>query len=235
MSKDAVAVVLARGGSKRVPHKNVRLLHGLPMVAWPVKAALASGIFSDVLISTDDETIATAALEAGATRPFVRPASLSDDYTPSRAVLRHALLMEKEQKGAVPEYVCMLYGTSAFVTPEILQEGYRRIKEGGASRVMCVAAYPHPVERAYRKRQEGEQEYLERSQPEYAVVRTQDLEEKYYDAGLLYWFRGEDITAQRDVEGHVSGIILPRYMAVDIDTEEDFALAELVAKRVWGE
>ncbi len=233
MAKDALAVVLARGGSKRVPGKNVRLLHGQPMVSWPVRTAVESGLFADVQISTDDEAIAAAAVAAGASRPFVRPASLSDDHTGSRAVLRHALIMEKESKGLVPQYVCMLYGTSAFVTNDILQQGYAKIQEG-ASRVMCVAAYPHPIERAYQKRLENGVEFLAKNQPEYATVRTQDLEEKYYDVGLAYWFKSEDVLAQRDVEGHVRGIKLPRYLAVDIDTEEDFALAELVAQRLWG-
>lgn len=232
----ALALILARGGSKRVPRKNVRPLAGLPMVAWPVRAACASGLFSRVLISTDDAEIAAAAVAHGAERPFVRPAHLADEHTGTMAVLTHALHALQEQGPLPPDIneLCLLYGTSCFVNTDLLRQGQELLRQPGTERVFAATAYPHPIERAFRINAQG---FALREKPSFALTRTQDLPPAYYDLGLCYWYRlhrSPDHRAAVPPENYeVStrrALLVPRLRAVDVDTEEDFALAEILAQ-----
>ncbi len=222
---DMVAIILARGGSKRIPHKNIRFFGGKPMIAWAIEAAISSKLFQQVLVSTDSEEIATIAKEYGAECPSLRPAHLSDDYATTVEVLRHVLGSLKEQANKY-KYCCCLYGTSFAVTKRMLSDASQILKATHSECVMSVAKYPHPVERSLSINKRGTLEYRH---PQFAAARTQDLEPAYHDLGLMYWF---DIDAVLSLEGSslkalkISPCIMPRDCALDIDTEEDWLLAE---------
>ncbi|MDR0467196.1 MAG: pseudaminic acid cytidylyltransferase [Deltaproteobacteria bacterium] len=229
---DDLCIVLARGGSKRVPGKNIRPLMGKPLVAWPVSAAKESGLFSRIVISTDDDQIAQAAIAAGAERPFVRPAELADDFTSTRAVLGHAL-DELAKHGPLSEFFCYVYGTAFLLTPTILQEARQLLHDNDIDGVVTLAAYSHPIERAYVLDGQG---IASMRSPEFLRFRTQDLATSYYDIGLMYWLRTQaffDWQAAKIADWRSKALIVPRIFAVDIDTEEDWELAEITARRLW--
>lgn len=224
-----ICIVLARGGSKRVPCKNVRDFCGKPMTAWPIQAALTSDLFSHVLISTEDEEIASAAQKAGAEFPFARPAAVADDFSTTADVLRVTLRQWQEHDGTLPEYCCCLYGTSVFVTPKYLRQA-RNTLSPAAQVVMAVSEYAHPIQRALTLDEARTITYL---QPEFVSVRTQDCEKTYHDIGLFYYFSVADFLRSGGnsfLPLSKKGIVVPRNRAVDIDTEEDWAWAELLAK-----
>lgn len=220
-----LAVIPARGGSKRVPRKNVRDFCGRPMIAWPVAAAVESGCFDHVVVSTDDAEIAAVAERWGAEAPFVRPPELSDDHTPTRPVVNHAIRAVTELYGA-PEHVCCLYATAPFVTAADLRDGLRTLTEAGSAFAFTVVAYRHPIQRAFRITATGR---VAMFQPEFRLSRSQDLVPAYHDAGQFYW--GHTQAFLDDVvmfsEAAVP-IVVPSYRAIDIDTADDFRHAELV-------
>lgn len=224
-----LCIVTARGGSKRVPRKNVRPLCGQPLVFWPVSAAVASHLFHDVLISTDDDAIAAAAEKAGAIFPFRRRPELADDHAATCDVLRADLEQWREYRGELPEYCCCLYGTSAFVTPEQLREARKLVAT--AECVMAVSEYPHPIQRAVTLDAESNVAYV---QPEYVGRRTQDCPPRYHDLGLFYYFSVAAFLAHGGrsfLPLRIKALVTPRTSAVDIDTEDDWALAEALAVR----
>lgn len=218
-----LCLIMARGGSKRVPHKNSRPFCGMPMIAWPTRAAVASGLFSHVVISTEDDEIAKAALEQGAIRPFIRPRELADDFSTTGDNLRYAFA-ELAKHWDLPRRCCLLYGTSAMVNPALLREAAAKLDKTDC--VMAVCAYPHPLERALVDAGDGQLRY---KTPESFAKRTQDCEKCYYDIGLLYYldiraFLAGETTMRRH------GIIVPREFATDIDTEDDWKFAEMLAQ-----
>ena len=222
---DAVAFILARGGSKRIPRKNIRFFCGKPMLAWPVTAAISSGIFERVIMSTDDPEIAATAVSYGAEAPSLRPAELSDDFSTTADVLRHLLQNDRERS----EYCCCLYGTSAFLTVEMLHEGFELLRRPNGECVMAVAEYTHPIERALRI---DDDNFLRYRNPEHTSSRTQDLPASFYDLGLMYWIRVEAFFAAgarsfKDLA--IRPLVIPKHRAVDIDMEEDWAFAEKMA------
>ena len=230
-SNPTLAVIMARGGSKRVPRKNARPFLGRPMVAWPVGHAVASGLFSRVVISTDDREIADAAVASGAALHGLRPAALSDDHAGTADVLNYELECFKKREGGSPDLCCCLYGTSALAFPEILRQGRDALLERNAEFCMAVIPYGHPIERALQFDDSGLAQYR---QPEFVPVRTQDIRPSYHDSGLLYWFRPEAFLRHGGtsfVPLRKTAIIVSPRQAVDIDTEEDWELAEILAGR----
>lgn len=223
----SIALIPARGGSKRVPRKNVRRFAGRPMLEWPISTALESGLFNRVLVSTDDEEIAEAARKAGAEIPFMRPAELSDDHAGTRPVIRHAI-EAIENAGESVARVCCLYATSPFVTVEDLKAGHDALTGRGARFAFAAASYAHPVQRAFRVLDNGGVEMV---QPEYRLTRTQDLEEFYHDAGMFYWGTRDGFFSDEAMFSPSSHpVIIPRERVHDIDTPEDWARAELAFK-----
>lgn len=224
MSK--VVIIPARGGSKRVPRKNIRLFQGQPMIAYSIRAALACGLFERVVVSTDDAEIADVALGLGAEVPFVRPASLADDHTGTVEVIQHAL-RELAAAGYRPDYACCLYATAPFVLPEKLVEGFELL----ASRpdkdfAFTVTDYAAPVQRALRVSADGGVGSL---YPEYQQTRSQDLECAYHDAGQFYWGRAAAWAEGKSLHGpHSLPLVLPRYLVQDIDSPDDWHHAELM-------
>lgn len=223
-----LCIITARGGSKRIPRKNVRPLAGRPLVAWATSAAVQSQLFDHVLISTEDDEIAHAAMLAGAVFPFKRPQSVADDFSTTADVLHVALHQWQEYTGTLPQYCCCLYGTSAFVTPQQLQQARALCAE--AECVMAVSEYPHPIQRAMTVGEQGEIAYL---QPECVAMRTQDCQKTYHDLGLFYCFSVEAFLkhgGKSFLPLQKKAVIVPRTCAVDIDTEEDWTFAEIMAQ-----
>lgn len=221
-----VAIIPARGGSKRIPRKNIKLFQGQPMIAYPIRAALLSGLFDRVIVSTDDEEIAGVARELGAEVPFMRPAALADDHAGTVAVIQHAL-RELAATGDHPEYTCCLYATAPFVLPEKLREGFELLAaRPDKDFAFTVSDYAAPVQRALRVNADGGVESL---YPEYQQTRSQDLERAYHDAGQFYWGRAAAWAEGKALHGsHSLPLVLPRYLVQDIDSPEDWHRAELM-------
>ena len=219
-----VAVIPARGGSKRIPGKNVKPFAGKPMIGWSIEAARASRLFDRLIVSTDDTDIAEVAVGYGAEAPFVRPPELSDDHTGILEVVQHAVGWMHEQQIPV-EYVCCILATAPFLRPDILATGYQTLIDSGASFAFSVTPYPFPIQRALRIDSTGRIEAL---WPENTKKRSQDLEEVCHDAGQFYWGTREAFERGEVVFSNVSvAVSLPAYLVQDIDTEEDWKLAEL--------
>ncbi|WP_144639584.1 pseudaminic acid cytidylyltransferase [Bordetella genomosp. 13] len=221
-----LAVIPARGGSKRIPRKNLRGFCGKPMLAWPLEAALQSGCFDEIVVSTDDPEIAAVAREAGAKVPFMRPAELSDDHTGTTAVIQHAIQWHVDH-GVAPQQVCCIYATAPFVRAEDLRQGLASLQETGAQYAFSVTTYAFPVQRALRL--EGAR--IAMLHPENFSLRSQDLEEVFHDAGQFYWGTAQAWLAGAPVfGGDAVPVQLPRYRVQDIDTPEDWIQAELLFK-----
>lgn len=222
-----VAVITARGGSKRIPGKNYKLFAGKPMIAWPIEAAKVSGLFERIIVSTDSDEIAAAAQQCGAEVPFRRPAELSDDHTPTAPVLRHAVDWLAE-RGVEAKYVCCIYPTSPFILPGDLERGLQEMETSGAPCALSVTTFDFPILRAFRLEPGGG---LAFNWPEYELTRSQDLPEFLHDAGQFYWVRTSAfIAGNRILMPGARPVILPRKRVQDLDTPEDWDNAELMAK-----
>jgi len=218
-----LAVIPARGGSKRIPRKNIKPFCGRPMIAWSIEAAGDSGCFDRIIVSTDDNEIAAMAEKCGAEVPFMRPAELSDDYTGTTAVVAHAVDWQK-QNGQSPVNVCCLYATAPFVDPQELKHGLSLLEQGDCDFVFSVTSYAFPIQRAIRITNAGR---VEMFYPEYFCTRSQDLEEAYHDAGQFYWGKESAWLEGKAIFGpHSVPIVLPRSRVQDIDTPEDWERAE---------
>lgn len=222
-----IAVIPARGGSKRIPKKNIKPFCGKPMIAWSIEAALASGCFDRVIVSTDDQKIADVALHYGAEVPFLRPRSLSDDHTGTTPVIRHAT--EWVSKNGTPAtHVCCIYATAPFIRPTDIQDGLTALKTAACDYAFSVTSYAFPIQRAVKITAENRVEMFE---PAHFQTRSQDLEEAYHDAAQFYWGTADAWLAERPIFGAKSTpVILPRHRVQDIDTPEDWITAEFMFK-----
>ena len=201
------------------------------MIVWSIEAAIDSGLFRHVIVSTDDDDIAAVARSAGAEVPFRRPASLADDFTGTGPVLRHAVDWIVAQLGH-PEFVCCLYPTAPFVTAEVLIDARARLKETGASNLITAARFSYPIQRALRLDPDGR---LQMFQPECFHSRSQDLEPAFHDAGQFFWSRVDRMLEppQPPVTGFDPDtvmLVLPSHLVQDIDTENDWITAEWMFK-----
>lgn len=218
-----LAIIPARGGSKRIPGKNIRHFLGKPVMAYPIGAALKSGLFDEVMVSTDDEQIARVAREHGAAVPFMRSAASADDYATTAQVLEEVLEKYKA-KGREFEFACCLYPTAPFVTADILGEAYTKLAEEGYDSVFPVLRYSYPIWRSL-KVEDGR---ALMNWPEHLLSRSQDLPAAFHDAGQFYWFRVSEFLGSGKLFTANSGAIeISELEAQDIDTETDWQLAEL--------
>lgn len=216
-----LAVIPARGGSRRIPRKNIRLFCGRPMIAWSIEAALASGCFDDVVVSTDDDEIAAIATSEGASVPFTRPAELADDFTPTIPVVAHAITAVAPALD--PAQVCCIYATAAFVTPERLRQGLELMAPSDRDYVFTATTFPFPIQRALRLEGQGVVAMF----PEFIAMRSQDLVTAIHDAGQFYWGRKQAWLEGRTLFSEASApLLVPRAECQDVDTEEDWELAE---------
>ncbi len=225
-----VAVIPARGGSKRIPRKNIKDFGGKPMIAWSIEAAKASGALDHVIVSTDDEEIAVIARKHGAEVPFMRPAELSGDYAGTTAVIAHAIQWMQSQKWEL-EAVCCLYPTP-FVLPEDLREGMKVMQDPKWEFVFTVTRLDGPVLRSFQIHPEGGVEMLF---PQYLETRSQDLPAVMHDAGQFYWGRPSAWLENKPVfDRHSFPLVLDNKQVQDIDTMDDWRRAELMHQALEG-
>ncbi|MDB4434762.1 pseudaminic acid cytidylyltransferase [Akkermansiaceae bacterium] len=218
-----VCIIPARGGSKRIPRKNVKPFLGRPIIEYSIQAALESNLFDEVIVSTDCPEIAEIGRECGATTPFIRPSDTASDFATTAEVLVHALDYYS-QNGVSWDCMCCLYPTAPFCDSEVLRKGFELLSEGEAPAVLPVAEFAYPILRSLRINGIGD---LEMNWPEYELTRSQDLVDAYHDAGQFYWIR---VSAFRDnprlMPPETKPLILSRLQVMDIDTPEDWLLAE---------
>lgn len=222
-----VAIIPARGGSKRIPRKNIKPFCGKPMIAWSIEAAQRTGCFDQIIVSTDDEEIREVALQYGASVPFLRPVNLSDDYTGTIPVIQHAIEWLSAQ-GYQVELVCCIYATAPFVKENDLLEGLSLMSAPTVDYAFSVTSFPFPIQRAIRVR---DSQNIEMFYPEHLNTRSQDLEEAFHDAGQFYWGRASAWQKGKPIFGeHSLPVILPRHRVQDVDTTEDWERAEWLFK-----
>ena len=227
--KEVVAIIPARGGSKRIPGKNIRPFLGRPIIGYSIDAALKSNLFDRVIVSTDSEKIAEIASSFGAEIPFFRPQELSDDFTGTDPVVLQTLEVLKDRKIEV-SHVCCIYPTAPFIRIEYLKKGLEILMETDADSAFSVTTFPYPIMRGLRRDKNGR---IKMIWPEHFNTRSQDLEEAYHDAGQFYWARTDRYAVNRRFfSDNAIPVILPRHLVHDIDTEEDWALAELMFKNI---
>jgi len=220
-----IAIIPARGGSKRIPRKNIREFAGKPMIAWSIETAKASGLFEHIIVSTDDDEIADVAQKYGAEVPFKRPEELSGDYTATRPVINHAIKYVSSQIKP-PDIVCCIYSTAPFTTPDDLIVSYKELIATRTDFVFSAATFAYPIQRAFFRDSSGG---LKRFYPEHRFTRSQDLQEAFHDAGQFYWGRTEAFLGDKDtVSENSRAYLLPRYRVHDIDTLEDWERAEMM-------
>lgn len=218
-----IAVIPARGGSKRIPRKNIKDFAGKPMIAYAIDAAIASGAFDRVVVSTDDEEIANFARQRGAELPFVRPAELADDHTPTVPVISHAIGAMRALGWDVLWVCCIYPGVPLIDAADITAAWDMLQSAGGQGYAFPVAEFPSAIQRALRRSDDG---VVAPFDPAYVATRTQDLDAAYYDAGQFYWGGVEAWQSGLPIHGHGRAIILPEWRVADIDTPADWDRAE---------
>jgi len=222
-----VAVIPARGGSKRIFRKNIKVFCGKPIIAYSIQAALESGCFDSVIVSTDDSEIACIARDFGADTPFLRPAEISDDHSTTIDVMCHSIEWLEEQ-GSALDAICCIYATAPFITPGELRSSYQKLVIEDVDFVFSATEFPFPVQRALQLSESGEVSML---YPEHELTRSQDLPVAYHDAGQFYWGKKSAFVKRKSIFGKHSRIeLLPPTRVRDIDTPEDWEFAEALFK-----
>lgn len=229
---NCLAIIPARGSSKRIPRKNVRPFLGRPMIEWPLQIALTSGLFEHVVVSTDDEEIAECARSAGAETPFVRPADIADDHTPLRPVINHAIEASEKAFGTTFDTVCCILATAVFVQETDLSAGRGLLDDPEVDFAFSAATFPSPVQRALVMDANGGMEML---YPQHRFTRSQDLPPAYHDVGQFYWGRSSAFLDEKPMYSPRSRIVqIPESRCRDIDTPDDWSHAELLMKAMNG-
>ena len=227
-----VAVIPARGGSKRIPRKNIKLFHGLPIIAYAIKVARESEIFDEIFVSTDDEEIAEVAMSFGATIPWMRPKNLSDDYATTVSVIQDAVKRLKINLINM-ENICCIYPATPLLKPSFLSEGLKVLKNGDWSYVFSALKASTPPQRLFSL---GTSKGVEMLFPQFEITRAQDLDHYYSDAGQFYWGSASSWETGLPIFSSKSTILeIPSESAIDIDTQEDWHYAENLFKLIRGE
>ena len=214
-----VAIIPARGGSKRIPRKNIKEFNGKPIIAWAILAAQKTELFDLVVVSTDDDEIKSVSEKYGAIVPFIRPAGISDDNTPTVPVISHAVKEIDKLYGYVDQ-VCCIYPCSPLLTVSDLIEAFSILES-------TATDFAHPIFRSMRKSKNGKMEFV---YPEHELTRTQDLENVFHDAGQFYWGKAEAWRGLKKMHTDGIGMEIPSYRVVDIDTEDDWKRAEMLSQ-----
>ena len=225
-----IAIIPARGGSKRIPRKNIKLFHGLPVIAYAIKAALESGVFDEIFVSTDDEEIAQVAISFGARIPWIRPKDLSDDHATTLSVIQHAVKkLELDLKAL--ENVCCIYPATPLLKSSFLVEGLKILQTSDWDYVVSAVRVETPPERFFSL---GGAKEIQMHFPEYEEKRTQDFSTTYQDAGQFYWGKKFSWGSGMPVFSSTSTIIeIPREFSIDVDTLDDWRLAERLFESQW--
>lgn len=222
-----VAIIPARGGSKRIPRKNIKEFCGKPMIAWSIEAAQQSGVFDRIIVSTDDEEIAEVARKYGAEVPFMRPEEFSNDFAGTIPVIRHAINWLIND-GYIADFVCCIYATAPFIRSEDIIRGLGTLREQKGDYAFTVTRFPYPIQRALKVSPE---QRISMFSPDMFHARSQDLEESWHDAGQFYWGTSFAWLNEKPIFSADSySIELPRERVQDIDTPEDWRVAEWLFK-----
>jgi pseudaminic acid cytidylyltransferase len=223
-----ICIIPARGGSKRIPRKNIKLFCGRPMIAYSIKSAKEANIFDHIIVSTDDDEIAEISIKYGASVPFIRPKKISDDFSTSTDVIEHAYAWSEANLGPV-ELTCALYATAPFTSSSDILNAYNEIKNHNNCQVVFpIVEFNFPIQRAIKLSNDG---CLGMFQPDHLKTRSQDLEKAYHDAGQFYWMKSDFIGSGVSPFSEIARpIIIPHYRVQDIDTEDDWIRAELIFK-----
>ena len=225
-----LCIIPARGGSKRIPRKNIKPFMGKPIMAYSIEAALKSGLFDEVMVSTDDEEFAGVAKQYGASVPFLRSEKTSNDFAGTEDVILE-VINEYVRRGKVFDNICCLYSTAPFVTAERLKEGFALIGEH-ADASFTVVQYSYPMQRSLKKNADG---FVEMNFPQYYDARTQDLEPIYHDAGQFYFLKTQAFRDEFTLWcKRTAPLILSELEVQDLDTLTDWQLAEMKYKIVRG-
>ncbi len=220
-----VAIIPARGGSKRIPSKNIKKFAGKPIIAYSIKAAQECKIFDRIIVSTDCKRIAEVAESSGAEVPFIRPSELSDDHTPTAPVLEHAIRWF-ESRGKTVKYLCCIYPTAPFIRQEDLRNAFGILRKESASEVFPVTTFDFCIFRGLKAK---EDECYEMFWPENELVCSQDFPEALHDAGQFYMFDCKAfLERQKMWDPYARLLKIPRYLVQDIDTVEDWEMAEVI-------
>lgn len=220
-----LCVIPARGGSKRIPRKNIKEFNGKPIIQYSIEAAQKSECFDMVVVSTDDDEIAEIALSLGAQVPFTRPGNLSNDHATTVPVIKHAIDWF-ENKGQQFDYVCCIYPTAPLIKPEFIIKAYNELIESNADYCFTATDYPAPIQRAFKV---DSDHYVEMFQPECYNMRSQDLQAAFHDAGQFYWGKPQAYQNELPFYSKKSkAMLIPRYFVQDIDNDQDWKRAELM-------
>lgn len=221
------AIIPARGGSKRIPKKNIKNFCGKPIIAWSIEAALRSKCFDIIIVSTDDEQISDVAIQYNAKVPFIRPPEISDDYTGTSKVIKHAITW-LHKNGYTPSEVCCIYPTAPLISHLDIQAGLKMLNETGAMYAFTACEYPFPIQRALRITDTGKIEMINTNN---FHIRSQDFETYFHDAGQFYWGRTEAWIEEIPVfTSDAVPVLVPKYRVQDIDGLDDWKKAELLFK-----
>ena len=226
----SLAIITARGGSKRIPRKNIKDFMGKPMLAYAIEAALKSGLFAEVMVSTDDNEIAEIAKKYGAEVPFMRSEATANDFATTRDVLVE-VVEEYKKRGKVFENVGCIYPCVPFLTAEILKEAYDKFLTSGAGILLPVVRFSFPIQRALRINEKGFGEFRE---PQYALTRSQDLEPMYHDVGMFSFLKDTFFVENETASQKTVLFEMNESEIQDIDTVDDWAMAELKYKIKYG-
>tara|TARA_Y100000589_G_C27193365_1_gene645715 strand:+ start:3485 stop:4177 length:693 start_codon:yes stop_codon:yes gene_type:complete len=226
-----ICIIPARGGSKRIPKKNIKLFRGAPMIEWSITAAIKSKCFDKIIVSTDDDEIAQISSEAGADVPFVRPNELANDFASTREVIEHAIRWLNQENIKI-KFVCCLYATAPFVLYEDIQKGFQIIKNIKENHFLFTCTtFEYPIQRALSISKKG---FSKMILPQYYAKRSQDLEETYHDAGQFYIGSKDAWLYNDNFFENGSPLLLPRWRVQDIDTVEDWIRAENMHKLIFN-
>lgn len=219
-----IAIIPARGGSKRIPRKNIREFAGKPMIAHALTAARACDLFDDVVVTTDDAEIAEIAVAYGAKVPFMRPPELADDHTPTVPVIAHAISACRDLGWPV-EHACCIYPCVPFIRVADIVAAFALLQSSGAGYSFPITEFPSAIQRALRRGLDGR---MQPFHPEHELTRTQDLERGYYDVGQFYWASAATWSSVNHVHSNGAGLPIPGWRTLDIDTPSDWDRAELL-------
>lgn len=222
-----IAIIPARGGSKRIPHKNIKDFCGKPIITYSIEAALKTNCFDRVIVSTDDNEIARISENFGAEVPFFRPENLSDDHTGTIEVIQHTI---SELNISGDANICCLYATAPFITSDRLLDGLKTLEKNKANYVFSATEFSFPIQRAFHFNEENK---ISMFQPEHFKTRSQDLTKAFHDAGQFYWGKCFAFKSGKAIFSNESqAIIFPRTHVQDIDTHDDWDFAELLFKLI---
>ncbi len=222
--KNIICIIPARGGSKRIPRKNIKHFLGKPIIGYAIQKALEVNIFDDVIISTDDLEIAEISKEYGGNVPFYRSEKCSNDFATTADVI-YEVLMRLKEDGVQLEYICCLYPTTPILSSERLSEAYKLVSSNEYDTVLTIQKFSYPIQRAFKRNQNGS---LEWDRPEFELTRSQDVEPMYHDAGQFYFIKVNQFLENRKLIGSSTfGILIDDNEAQDIDNLSDWELAEL--------